>query len=97
MDLWKSESAPFLGMPLFPAIAVALPGRESPLTGDELRFLRKRIGKSSKDFGQLAGVTSEQYSRIENGAVLTASNDKLVRLMVIAMSVMGALKEPALR
>ncbi|HZL28755.1 MAG TPA: hypothetical protein VFC39_19675 [Acidobacteriaceae bacterium] len=53
-------------------------------------------GKRS-DFAQLVGVTSEQYSRIENGAVLTASNDKLVRLMVIAMSVIGALKEPALR
>ena len=30
------------------------------------------------------------------GATLTASNDKLVRVMVIAMSVIGALKEPAL-
>ncbi len=56
----------------------------------------KRIEKSSKDFAQLIGKTSEQYSRIENGAVLTASNGKLVRLMVIAMSVIGALKEPAL-
>jgi len=75
---------------------MALLGKESPLTGGELRFLRKRIGKSSKDFAQLIGKTSEQYSRIENGAVLTASNDKLVRLMVIAMSVIGALKERAL-
>jgi len=75
---------------------VALLGKESPLMGDELRFLRKRIGKSSKDFAQLIGKMSEQYSRIE-GAVLTALNDKLVRLMVIAMSVIGALKEPALR
>jgi DNA-binding XRE family transcriptional regulator len=78
---------------------VALPGKELPLTGDptgdELRFLRKRMGKSSKDFAQLVGVTSEQYSRIE-GATLTASNDKLFRLMVMAMSVLGALKEPAL-
>ena len=44
-------------------------GKESPLTGDptgdELRFLRKRMGKSSKDFAHLVGVTSEQYSRIE--------------------------------
>jgi transcriptional regulator with XRE-family HTH domain len=77
-------------------LAKALLGKEAPLTGDELRFLRKRIGKSSKDFAQLIGKTSEQYSRIENGAVLTASNDKLVRLMVIAMSIIGALKEPAL-
>lgn len=81
---------------LLTSVAMALLGKEAPLTGDELRFLRKRIGKSSKDFAQLIGKTSEQYSRIENGAVLTASNDKLVRLMVIAMSVIGALKEPEL-
>jgi hypothetical protein len=53
------------------------------------------LEKASKDFAQLIGVTSEQYSRIE-GATLTASNDKLVRWMVIAMSVIEALKEPAL-
>jgi transcriptional regulator with XRE-family HTH domain len=77
-------------------IAVTLLRKEAPLTGDELRFLRKRVGKSSKDFAQLVGLTSEQYSRVENGARLTASNDKLFRFMVIGLSVIQALKQPEL-
>jgi len=82
---------------LLTSIAVTLLGKEAPLTGDEVRFLRKRIGKSSKDFAQLVGLTSERYSRIETGAVsLTASNDKLFRLLVMAMSVLGALNKPEL-
>ena len=40
---------------LLTSIAVALLGKESPLTSDEVRFLRKRIGKSSKDFAKLVG------------------------------------------
>jgi DNA-binding transcriptional regulator YiaG len=77
-------------------IAVTLLSKEAPLTGEELRFLRKRVGKSSKDFAQLLGVTSEQYSRIENGSRLTPSNDKLVRLLVMGLSVIEALKKPEL-
>ncbi len=77
-------------------IAVTLLSKEAPLTGDELRFLRKRVGKSSKDFAQLLGVTSEQYSRIENGSRLTPPNDKLVRLLVMALSVIEAFKKPEL-
>ena len=72
---------------LLTQIAVTLLSKEAPLTGDELRFLRKRVGKSSKDFAQLLGVTSEQYSRVENGARLTATNDKLVRFLVMTLSV----------
>jgi hypothetical protein len=32
------------------------------------------------------GVTAEQYSRLENGANLTASNDRLVRLLYAALA-----------
>ena len=77
-------------------IAVTLLCKEAPLTGEELRFLRKRVGKSSKDFAHLLGLTSEQYSRIENGLRLTPSNDKLVRLLVIGLSVAEAFKQPDL-
>jgi DNA-binding XRE family transcriptional regulator len=77
-------------------IAVTLLSKEAPLTGEELRFLRKRVGKSSKDFAQLVGLTSEQYSRIENGSRLTPSNDKLFRLLVMALSVIEAFKQPEL-
>lgn len=81
---------------LLTQIAVTLLSKEAPLTGDELRFLRKRVGKSSKDFAQLLGVTSEQYSRVENGARLTATNDKLVRFLVMTLSVIEAFKQPEL-
>jgi transcriptional regulator with XRE-family HTH domain len=77
-------------------IAVTLLSKEAPLTGEELRFLRKRVGKSSKDFAELLGLTSEQFSRIENGLRLTPSNDKLVRLLVMGLSVVEALKQPEL-
>lgn len=66
---------------LLDALAEALLYKQSALTGDELRFLRKRLGKASKDFATLVGLTSEQYSRVENGASLTQSNDKLARLL----------------
>ena len=77
------------GIPCLPellnALALAVVGKNSTLTGDELRFLRKRLGKSSKDFAALVGLTSEQYSRIENGAMLTPPNDKLIRLMFVGL------------
>jgi len=66
-------------------------GKNSTLTGDELRFLRKRLGKSSKDFAALVGLTSEQYSRIENGAVLTPPKDKLIRLMFLGLCLLKAM------
>ena len=77
-------------------IAVSLLSKRAPLTGEELRFLRKRVGKSSKDFAQLLGVTSEQYSRIENGATVTPANDKLARMLVITLGVVEAFKQPEL-
>jgi transcriptional regulator with XRE-family HTH domain len=84
-----------VGIPCLPdllnALAVAVVTKDSTLTGEELRFLRKRLGKSSKDFAALVGLTSEQYSRIENGAVLTTPNDKLIRLMFIGLYVAKAL------
>lgn len=72
--------------------------RCTPAVGRAEEFLRAGLWQGRRPC--LSGFrrsSREQYSRIENGAVLTASNDKLVRLMVIAMSVIGALKEPALR
>jgi transcriptional regulator with XRE-family HTH domain len=86
-----------VGIPCVPALldalAVVVVTKESRLTGDELRFLRKRMGISSKNFAATMGLTSEQYSRIENGAVLTTSNDKLIRLMFIGRCLMQVLKD----
>jgi transcriptional regulator with XRE-family HTH domain len=84
-----------VGIPCLPellnALAVAVVTKNSTLTGDELRFLRKRLGRSSKDFAALVGLTSEQYSRIENGAMLTPPNDKLIRLMFVGLSFLKAI------
>jgi DNA-binding transcriptional regulator YiaG len=79
-----------VGIPCLPqlleALATALVEKRAPLTGDELRFLRKRLKMASKDFAPVVGVTPEQYSRLENGANLTASNDRLVRLIYAALA-----------
>jgi DNA-binding transcriptional regulator YiaG len=79
-----------VGVPRLPelleALATALVEKRAPLTGDELRFLRKRLKMASKDFAPVVGVTAEQYSRLENGANLTASNDRLVRLLYAALA-----------
>jgi transcriptional regulator with XRE-family HTH domain len=79
-----------VGIPRLPellgALATALVEKRAPLTGDELRFLRKRLNVASKDFAPVVGVTAEQYSRLENGANLTASNDRLVRLLYAALA-----------
>jgi DNA-binding transcriptional regulator YiaG len=79
-----------VGIPRLPklldALATALVEKRAPLTGDELRFLRKRLKMASKDFAPVVGVTAEQYSRLENGANLTASNDRLVRLLCAALA-----------
>ncbi len=71
---------------LLEAIAKALLEKRSLLTGDEIRFLRKRLKKPSKDFAGLVGVTSEQYSRIENGAAVTQTVDRVIRLLYVTLA-----------
>ena len=51
------------------------------LTGEEIRFLRKRLGKKQSDFATQIGMEVETMSRIENGHVKPSKRtDKLVRL-----------------
>jgi transcriptional regulator with XRE-family HTH domain len=71
---------------LLDALAQALLEKRSPLTADELRFLRKRLRISSKDFAQFVGKTAETYSRLENGAPLTPAVDRLFRLVYAALA-----------
>jgi transcriptional regulator with XRE-family HTH domain len=74
------------GLPaLHDALAQALLEKRACLTGDELRFLRKRLRMPSKEFAALVGLTSEQYSRVENGATVRPTVDRLVRLLYAAM------------
>lgn len=71
---------------LLEALAKALLQKRGLLTSDELRFLRKRLKISSKEFAGLVGVSAEQYSRLENGATVTATVDRLIRLLYIAIA-----------
>jgi putative zinc finger/helix-turn-helix YgiT family protein len=57
--------------------------KPSVLTGPEIRYLRKYLGKKNADFAQVIGVTPEQVSRWENGHnPPEKSADKLMRLLV---------------
>ncbi len=72
---------------LMNVIGKAVVESDVPLTGPEIRFLRKRLGKKSSDFARLVGVTVEQVSRWENGHNHPErSADKLIRILYLALS-----------
>lgn len=57
--------------------------KPSTLTGAEVKFLRRRIGSSGKDFAQNLGITPVQLSRLENGTRrITRRTDLLIRLVI---------------
>lgn len=63
------------------AIAESLVKKEGILTGPEVRFLRKEVGKKAADFAALINKTPEHFSKLENDQLhLTEDTDKLVRL-----------------
>src|SRR5579864_5833860 len=47
---------------LLASIARTIVEKSSPLRGEQVRFLRKRLAKRSKEFSALVGVTPERYS-----------------------------------
>lgn len=66
---------------LMQLIARELIEQKEPLTGDAIRFLRKRLGQKQVDFARAIGIEPETLSRCENGHQrLGEANDKLVRL-----------------
>lgn len=72
---------------LLTAIAESLVKKPGVLTGQEVRFLRKELGKKSADFASLINKTPEHYSKLENGQLpLTEDTDKLVRLSYTMLS-----------
>jgi putative zinc finger/helix-turn-helix YgiT family protein len=72
---------------LLNVIAKAVVESDAPLTGAEIRFLRKRLGMKSSDFARLVGVSAEQVSRWENGHnPPERSADKLIRILYRALS-----------
>jgi transcriptional regulator with XRE-family HTH domain len=72
---------------LLAGIARTLVEKKSRLIGEQVRFLRKRLSRRSKDFAALIGVTPERYSAMEASDVpLSEGRDKLVRFVYRALS-----------
>jgi len=57
------------------------------LTGNEIRFLRKRLGKKAADYSRYLGFTPESLSRVENGKqAVSIQAQKLARLSYCVFS-----------
>jgi putative zinc finger/helix-turn-helix YgiT family protein len=68
-------------MQLMNVIAKSVVMKHGLLTGEEVRFLRKRLGQKASEFAELIGKTPEHFSKIETGKLeLTEPLDKLIRL-----------------
>jgi putative zinc finger/helix-turn-helix YgiT family protein len=66
---------------LMSAMAKAVVMKPALLAGEEIRFLRKRLGKKSADFAELINKTPEHFSKLENDQLpLPEETDKLIRL-----------------
>ena len=78
---------------LHAALARALVAKASPLTGLEVRFLRKRLGKKAVVFAPMVSLTPEYLSALENSPdPVDPGRDKLVRLIYRALAGEKALK-----
>lgn len=73
---------------LMHAIAFALVCNPCKLSGEHVRFLRKYLGKTAKEFAQLVHYKDHTHlSKIENGhEEIGPQADKLVRFVVIDSS-----------
>ncbi len=65
-------------------IAKGLVEQKAPLKGSELRFIRKQMGMSAKDFSKLLYVSPVTVSRWETGTEnIGPGNEKLIRLIYV--------------
>ena len=79
---------------LLRSIARTIVEKNSPLVGEQVRYLRKRLERPSKEFAALIGMTAERYCTIESsGNTLSEGRDKLIRLVYRALSRDKKLKE----
>ena len=68
-------------------IAEDLVAKQSPLTGEEFRFLRKAMGMSARELARLLGVTTVTISRWENNKEkVGAQSDRLLRCLYLTRS-----------
>lgn len=83
---WVKAEIPSVGE-LMNALARALVEKNSPLTGAEIKFLRKRLGIRATDFANMISVTPEQVSRWENDKnPPSGSTDRFIRIAYSFMS-----------
>jgi len=62
-------------------MAISFAMKKAPLTGQEIRFMRKEIGMTAKAFANELGVTSVSLSRWESGhhSRRSLANDRHIR------------------
>lgn len=72
---------------LMQLIARDLVTSPTDLSGAEIKFLRKRLGKKATDFSQYLGITPETLSRVERGKQSASRQiQKLARLAYCVLS-----------
>jgi DNA-binding transcriptional regulator YiaG len=72
---------------LMTTIATATVCKSQKLCGEEVKFLRKYVGKSASEFSRFLHVDSTHLSKIENNKTeIGPQLDKLVRVLVANMS-----------
>lgn len=72
---------------LMQLIARDLLEKPTSLAGEEIRFLRKRLGKKQADFAQEIGIEPETLSRYENDRLAVSEmSDKVIRLYYLVFS-----------
>jgi DNA-binding transcriptional regulator YiaG len=59
--------------------------KPAPLTGAEIKFLRRRIGIQGKEFAERIGITPQALSRVENGRPVHHRTNLLIRLSAAAL------------
>lgn len=79
---WSTVDIPDLPG-LLAAVAVYRVNASEKLRGQEIKFLRKVMEISAKDFADALGVSQETVSRWENGKIpMGPANERLLRLLV---------------
>jgi DNA-binding transcriptional regulator YiaG len=69
---------------LFLAIAFAIVAQDEPLTGDEMRFLRKRMELRQADLAQELRVTEQTVANYEKGKTEAGPADLALRFLFLA-------------